>query len=412
MIQSTDYFDELSWLDWEPLNSTETELSPEQLHRAAQLSQTIHQADQRWQVYLSALGALGFQQWISDRASDLTLDLDRASIWQPGSANLLSAACSVRVNRFKLCVISVGSSGEETIQVPIAALDLPDLAAHFYVVMQVLEEEEKTAVLGFFTYEQFRQASLVAESDWTYSIPRTWLNFDPNLLLLNLRCLESSAIRLPAITNPSTVALRERLSDLRSQLRSQPPWEVLTPEEGLTFISDPTLVQTMFETIPATNIGLWLNNQLDTVAQTFGWILMPLPAVSQMRALQDFDSIRSSLEQRRVQIPATARGAYRTLRSTNGSVRLYAVTWMLSASEWTLLIALGAEPETPMPRPLTLEVRDEAQCLFEQTLEETEHSILYAQVIGDRSEQFQVLVSINQDHFEIPKFGFDLEPSN
>ncbi len=406
MIQSTPR-DEVSGCDWEALNATETELLPEQIQQAARLSQTIHRADQRWQVYLSALGAFSFEHWIADRAPDLTLDLDLASIWRP-LANLLSAVCSVRVGGFKLCLISVGSSAAE-IEVPIAALDLPEFAAHFYVIMQVLEEETKAAVLGFFTYEQYRQASLQADQDWTYSIPIAWLNFDANALLLNLRCLETSAVRLPAIdVARSSAALRDRISELRSALQSQPPWNILSRDEGLTLISDPALMQAVFET-PSANLGLWLNNRLDAVAQAFGWVLMP--PVAQTRSRQaGFDKIRSSLKQQGVQIPATARGAYRTLRSIQGSLRLYAVTWMLpEQSEWTLLIAIGAEPDASIPSPLRLEVRDDAQLLFERTLNETEHSILYAQVIGDWSEQFQVTIAIADHVFDIPKFSFDLD---
>lgn len=412
-MYSTSLFDDSSGFDWEALNSTETELLPEQIQQAAQLSQTIYLSDQRWQVYLSTLGAFGFAEWIKDRAPDLAIDLNHASIWQP-IANLLSAVCSVQTNRFKLCLISVGSSNGTEIEVPIAALDLPDFAAHFYVVMQVLEEEEKAAVIGFFTYEQYRRASLQADADWTYSIPIAWLNFDANALLLNLRCLESNAVRLPQIeVHRSSAALRERIGGLRSQLQSQSPWNVLSLEEGLTLMSDPALVQAVFEApaTPSTNLGLWLNNRLDAVAQAFGWILMPV-GLSQVRALrEEFDEVRSSLTQQGVLIPVSARGAYRTLRSPQGSLRLHAVTWMLDRTEWTLLIAIGAEPGEPMPSEVRLEVRDDTQVLFDETLNETERRILYAQVIGNWSEQFQVTIAIDDERFEMPKFGFDLDSS-
>ncbi len=72
--------DPLDLLDWQSLNPTRTELLPEHLQQAARLSQSIRLPDQRWQVYLCALGLLGFQEWLSDRAPELTVQSDRSSM--------------------------------------------------------------------------------------------------------------------------------------------------------------------------------------------------------------------------------------------------------------------------------------------------------------------------------------------
>ncbi|MBD1858024.1 MULTISPECIES: DUF1822 family protein [Leptolyngbya] len=408
--------DEFDLPDWDALNPAQIEVSPDQVQKAAQLSNTVRTRELRWQTYLSALGTLGFEQWLSERSPDLTTRFDQASIWQTGYPNLMSEACNIQVGAFKVCIIPVGSLIEDQIKVSIAAIDHPDFVAHFYVLVQVLDEEDQVAISGFLTYNHIQENinRLEASSDWTYSLPLDWFNLDANSLLLNLRCLEPTAIRLPILEPAqSTVALREKLVTLN--LPNQTPWDVLTAEEGLTLLGDPILVQSIYSQPqqPSINTRLWLSNQIDAISQGLGWML--LPGTLALRSLrEDFDSIRATLELQGVHIPTTARGAYRTLHTAQESFRLYAVTWIVSEqlSEWMLLIALGAEPEARMPANLRLSIRDETSLLFEQALDENAQSVLYAQVIGNWDEKFRVTITANQtDVFEIPPFGFEIDES-
>lgn len=205
-------------------------------------------------------------------------------------------------------------------------------------------------------------------------------------------------------------------------MQTRYPWELLTVEEGKLLLSNSELINWVYQATtpsfvqPIINVGLWLRNQIDTVAQELGWMLMPAPALSsQMRDLQEgFDKIRVGLEAQGVHIPATARGAYRNLDSESGCLRLYAIMWVLSAteenSEWMLLVALGGQPNMQMPRNVKLEVRDERESLFAQSLENTSQAILYAQVIGNCDERFWVTVTANDTAiFEIPPFGLTVE---
>ncbi|ARV59866.1 hypothetical protein BZZ01_15610 [Nostocales cyanobacterium HT-58-2] len=427
--QPTSMPDLTDLLDWRSLNDTQTELLPEQLQTAARLSQSIHLLDQRWQVYLAALAALGFEQWLSDRAPDLRVHSKDALIWQPSYANLIAAVCNLQVGSFKLCIVASSSLDDNQVSFPSAVFDIPDFAAHFYVPIQVDEEQQQVAVSGFLNYQQYQRyqaaASLQPEQDWTYTLPLTWFNPDPNALLLNLRCLEPNAIVLPTTAfrqQESDAALRQKLTTLQSQLPSKPLWELLTVEEGKTLLQNPELVNWVYEVStpprsqPLINVGLWLRNQLDTVAQELGWMLMPSLAPSALRSLQEeFYKVRTALEQQGVHIPPTARGAYRDLSWEQGSLRLYAVTWVISEEldcpEWMLLIALSPQQRTQTSMHLNLEIRDETQKLFEQSQDDTSQGVLYAQVIGNWGERFWVTVSANEAIFEIPPFGFELEIS-
>lgn len=422
--------DPLDLLNWQFLNATRTELLPEHLQQAARLSQSIHLREQRWQVYLCALGLLGFQQWLGDRAPELMVQSDRSSIWQPAYANLLGAGCNVRVGPFKLCLVTPGSYIESFVNLPNAVFDLPDFVAHFYVLMQVVEEEQQVAVSGFLSYEQYRQhqAPFQANSDWTYTLPLSWFNRDPNALLLNLRCLDESAIHLPttaSVPRSASTSLQQKLTTLQSQLQTQPLWNLLTPEEGVTLLSNPNLVNWVYEAsalpvsssprLPLINVGRWFRDQLDAVAEELGWILLPSPALPALRSLRkEFDSVRSSLEQRGIHIPSEARGAYQDLPWDGGGLRLYAVTWLLTESdqpEWMLLVALSVQSQVQTLSSLKLEVREETKQLFKQTLTENfDRSVLYAQVIGNWGERFWVTVTADEEAvFEIPPFSFEIE---
>ena len=416
------------------LNETRTELLSQHFQKAASLSKSIPLLQQRWQVYLCILGVLGFQEWLKERATDLEIEIESSSIWQPEYANLCNAACNIRVGNFTICILTTSNFSHEH-SVPFAVFNIPNFTAHFYVLMEVNEEQQQVAISGFLNYEQFCNYQISAElkinSDWTYNIPETWFNTDANTLLLNLRCLDANAIQLPAATpvkENDVTLLQQKLERSKIQLQTRHPWELLTIPEGKILLSNSTLMNWVYQSAtpsplqPLINVGNWLNNQIDAVAEELGWMLMPLPAFSQLRSskirsLQKaFEQIRGGLEQEGIDIPTTARGAFRDLECEAGSFRLYAITWVLSEisknPEWMLLIALGSQTEGEVPRSLQLEVSDETQQLFLQSLQDTTQRILYAQVIGNWDEKFWVTVTVDDEFvFEIPPFGWELEES-
>ena len=412
-------------LDWECLNETQTELLTEHFQQAARLSQSIHFSQQRWEVYINALAVLGFQEWLKERAPDLQLQIEESSIWQPEYANLLPAACNILVGNFKICIIT-GSNLSNEHKIPFAVFDIPRFTAHFYILMQVIEEKEQVAMTGFISYEQYcryqQTAQLPIESDWTYSIPQSWFNSESNSLLLNLRCLSADAIQLPVIKDNSEInnkALQQKLLKLESRLQNQNLWQLLPVQEGIDLLNNSELVNRIYQTIqpspiqPLINVGNWLNNKIDEITSELGWVLMPSLRLSELRSLENFEQVRTGLEQQGVHIPANAKGAYRDLEcNKNTSLRLYAITWLLNENsenpEWVLLIVLGSQPQKTMPETLKLEVRDETELLVEQEVKDTTQGILYAQVVGNWGERFWVNITVDEDTLiEIPPFGFE-----
>ncbi|BAZ39327.1 hypothetical protein NIES4101_52790 [Calothrix sp. NIES-4101] len=413
-------------LDWHCFNDTRIELQPADLQQAANLSQSIHQPEQRWQVYLCALGALGFAQWLQERDSHLTININQASIWQPAYANLVAAACKIQVGNFQVCLVTANKFNNQH-SFPFAVFDVPELVAHFYVLMQVDEEQNQVAISGFINYEQYLQYQNSAhpeiESDWTYTLPESIFNQDVDKLLLNLRCLDENAIQLPITSTTPTekvIALQQKLESVKSQIPTKQLCELITLAEAQVLLNNPELINWIYKATtpsiiqPLINVGLWLQNQIDNVAQELGWMLMPSVALSQMRDFSEgFDAIRSTLETTGVYIPLTAGGAFRDLDSECGSLRLYAIMWLLDevsdTQEWVLLIALGSQPHTAMPQNIKLEINDETQILVSELFADSSKGIPYGRVIGDVNERFQVTVTVEDAVFEIPPFGMGWE---
>lgn len=461
-------------LDWEALTAEGVELLPEHISQAVQLSQAVPNSTQQWQTYLNALAIFGFESWLQSRS--VSVQRNQCSIFDPAAANVLETVCNLQVGAFKICLIATGSVGDRLINLPKMVIDLPEWTAHFYVLVEVLEEQAEARIYGFLPRplltQQIERHALAVDADWSYTLPVDWFNPESNDLLLNLRCLEPSAIPLPVLTAEmvSIPLLREKLTNLQ-QHSPDLPYAQLTWAEVTTFLSHPDLVQWWYDmqtsrltteptsqpspaiqdaaaalasfplsTSPsptlssslsanlmaqtdailqrAMNVGLWLRDRLDEVAEEFSWVLMPAlaPIAVEMRAVEEFQGIVTELQQTGMAIAPEARGAYRDLRWGNTALRLYAATWSLPIEEqdpnqppeWTLLLVLGPQPDSVLPVGAGIQVQDDTQVLMERTLTETDQdAYLYARVIGSVDEQFWVTIRLpNGTAATLPPFTF------
>ncbi|MBD3884587.1 DUF1822 family protein [Phormidium tenue FACHB-886] len=366
IYQPPDFID---LLDSEALSDESIELSLEQVDRAARLAQSIPKADQ-WQAYIHALALFGFKQWLEEWASDLEIDDSHCSICQPKSSNRIDAVYNLKIRHFNICLLATTTLAEVVVEIPQFIPESP----HTYVLIEVHEEQMQVQLYGYLRRDRllaWQQSCSTAER---FSIPLTWFIADPTALLLELRCLEP-------------------------ELLPQPP--------------DPQAI----------SVGCWLSDRLDKAAQTLRWILLP-PSVMQHAnidaafapALRSASNEINEIVFAGVDIPSAARGAYQDLQLGTAALRLHAFTWVLSPTvehlQWTLLIILGAQPQSQLPVGIQLQVRDEKQLLFEQALEEeTTGSYLYAQVGGDLTDQFWVTIDLpDGDAIASPPFVFGLNP--
>lgn len=439
------------WLDFEAFFPETIDLSLESIEQAVELSSNIPNKQQQWRTYLNVLALYAFEEWLGSRATDLTIDQEYVSALQPATANAIDAVCHLKVNEFKLCVISTGSLLDEEVTLPRAIVDLPEFVPHFYVLVEVQEEQETAVVHSFLSYEQLvnRRASvnLEADADWTYQLPLTWFEADPDRLLLFLRCLEPMAMSLSSSQSDRTMQLsqiRSELEGLLPQLESpeRQLWEVLTWEQGTVVLTNPELLNWVYQlqrgeitsassqislrqhlsdilqllTQPAVNVGRWLWNELDEFAQELSWVLLPslAPTAAMRSPVEEFEAIVTQLGQTGVEVPPQARGAYRDLQLAGMPLRLYAVTWpVLSESipEWTLLLVLGATPGTSLPPGLRLRVSDQTGILVEQVLDaQASDSYFFTSVVGSWDEKFIVTVGLTPSIEQtLPPFSFNPE---
>ncbi len=449
--------------DFESLSEAGIALSSKQIDRAIELSDRVIDPERQWQTYLNALALFGFETWLQSRDSSLTINSDNCSVKQPSYASFIDGVFNLEVGEFKVCLLTTGVAIDEFITVSRAVIDLPEYAAHFYVLVNVIEEQEEASVDSFIRYDEIRErkgaANLIPDADWTYELPLTWFNPEPNDLLLYLRCLEPSAIALPT-TATATINIQRELESLRPQLKSRETdlHEVLTWEQATPILSNPNLLAWLYElktTQPSArdalaslgdlrsrslrdrasatisevtqrviNVKSWLSDELDELAQNLAWMLLPAPAFapSAFRDLQvinrespvaEFEAIVAQLRNSGEDIPDDARGAYQDFELINHGLRLFAVTWAMEETEgvleWNLLLILGAQPHNYLPQGLRLELREGDTVLDEKVVpEDTEDSYIYTRVIGELEEQFTIsIVLVNGESITFPDFAFD-----
>jgi hypothetical protein len=198
-------------------------LEPEQFEQARTfISPCVSKASQ-WQLYLNALALFGFEQWL--RKSTVMRSIDRSQC-----VNDIGAMYNLNVDDFKLTLIAKEHILDEITEIPSAAIGLSDRAAHFYVLLEVSEEQARILIRGFLRHDQLPQALDQANQPClqnnSYQIPLSAFDPDPNHLLFYCEFLEPTAIPLPTIAMahwvtsevPPFIPLTETLQDTRLKL--------------------------------------------------------------------------------------------------------------------------------------------------------------------------------------------------
>jgi|SRR5919199_2416810 hypothetical protein len=416
------------------------------IERARQLTRPIQNEARQWQTYLNALALFAFEEWLLERAPEFCIVQEQASIFKPQYANVIDAVCNLKQGEFKLCLLATGSLTDKAIAFPRAIIDLPEFTAHFYVVVEVIEELEQAKIQGFVRYDHLmeycRLRQLQAEPNWTYRLPLAWFESNSDELLHCLRFLKPGAIALPPIPThpPATLpVIQAELEVLLPQLQSPECklWDVLTWEQGAALLTNSELLnqlllippeaketpqklvntENMLQLLkePIVNVGLWLRDEIDEFAQKLSWVLLPTfapEAVPLRSPTQELEVILEQLERGGSKIPLVARGAYSDFKLAENSLRLYAVTWPRLSPEnlpaWSLLLILGATPATSLLCSVKLLLSDASSDLLERVLEpNSDRTYIYAQVAGTPDETFTVTVATTQGaSLTLPPFAF------
>ncbi|MDY6941066.1 MAG: DUF1822 family protein [Cyanobacteriota bacterium] len=264
-------------------------LEPEDFDRAKATSDILGTEELQWQVYLTVLALLSFEGWITIKLENCQVKIEDSSIFNPRLVQFVDAACNVRVGDFKVCVIATENPTDEMVLIPKAAIDLPEFAAHFYVFLEVLEEEEEAIFRGILRrdrLDEYRQSSELSftgngykssdgnsdanshnnnnlHDDWHYEIPLAWFDGEPNHLLFDCRYLDPQNIPLLAAA-PTPTLSSAQLQQLLRVLSSNPPQlrSHLTWEQGSIVLQHPELLDVDMAKLPPESL-----RSLDTLLE-------------------------------------------------------------------------------------------------------------------------------------------------
>lgn len=230
-------------------------LEPEYFDRARSIASKLSGEDRQWQAYLDVLALLSLENWFGERLKTERLNHERSSIFHPQYGRLIEGVCCLQLGELQFYTIAVESPIDDLVAIPRAALELPEFAAHFYMLIEVLEEEEEAIFRGALRrdrFDQYRQSmELSPTPDWHYPIPLAWFDGEPNHLLFDCRYLDPQDISLPApIPTPALSA-----ADLRRLLLALPSppvelWRHLTWEQGSIVLRYPELLEVDIATVP------------------------------------------------------------------------------------------------------------------------------------------------------------------
>jgi hypothetical protein len=205
-------------------------LEPHQVTQAQRLSDRA--ADKsiipselyQWQTYIQALALLGFSQWLSERLTGFSLcDPEQASIWH--------SHVMLQLGEFKLCLIAVEHVLDEIVNVPDMAVAL---TAHFYLFIEVVEEQAQVILRGLLRHDQLVAA---LEAVTTDELPLAAFDPEPNHLLSYYQFLAPTAI-VPVLPPQSAPVSSHRLGQWLQGVFAE-GWQaieaLLDPELGLAF---------------------------------------------------------------------------------------------------------------------------------------------------------------------------------
>jgi hypothetical protein len=378
--------------EFETLDNDAIALSSSSLQTAANLSELVTLRSQQWQAYFNALALFGFETWLQERAPDLRLERDNASVFEPNQAGAIAATYGLTVNQFRVCLIPIDSEPSDSISLSRILIDSAEFRPHFYVLVELYEEQEQAIIKGWLRADNLiaRQSELSLSSDWKYEIPQAWFDHDCDDLLLYWRCASPDMIDLPSL---APVINSDR--NIWLQLLTQ----------------------------PAIDTAQWLQEQWQALATDLDWMLLPPVAIaSGLRSsgatlnrspLSELETILTAIERTGMRLSNNARAAYQDFNLGEYPLRLYAVIASEVSTDgaiaWSLLAILGKATDRDLPVDLILRISDITGVLIERQLE-PQGAYLFAEVEGSSEERFLVTAALADGTTRsLPPFAFQVE---
>ncbi len=234
------------------------ELESEDFDRAKETSDRVIGEARQWQRYIAALAVSALEKWLKVRLRDKTISSNNCSLFQAKYINLIDVATPIQIGDFRLCAIAAERFTDEVVTIPKAAIELSEFAAHFYIAVEVLEEEEEAIVRGILRRDRLLAycQSQPQNAEWNYEIPLDEFDTQIDRLFYDCRYLDPQEIPLPSPA-PIPHWTREQLGELLQALQSAEPeqWRHWSWERGQVAIRYPELLDVDMAKLPPESLA-------------------------------------------------------------------------------------------------------------------------------------------------------------
>ena len=176
-------------------------LEPEDFDRAKNISKRVRNESSRWQIYLNTLALFALEKWLKERMPEQSISTSKRIIENTGRLN---------IGEFKVCAIATDNLLDELVELPGNVVESPELTTHFYVILEVLEEEEEVIFRGCLNYDRlinYCDRTNLQPQDNFYQLPLSLFDTEPNHLSFYCRFLEPTSISLPVEAVNMTTAI-------------------------------------------------------------------------------------------------------------------------------------------------------------------------------------------------------------
>lgn len=431
------------------------ELKAEYFAEAARVASPLTSRAQRSKVRLHMLALKGFESWLSSQATALPFAVSECSLYSPAIANVVSAACHVKLGEFKICLIATQDIAQEVVSVPRAVVELGEFSAHFYILMQIVEEEGVMVFRGMMRQDHLanylqQTSQLKTLPNWTYLMPLSLFDTRINRLPLSAAYLDPMSLEqhacVPqnALTNSASIpSFTEVWTYL--QAADTPVWKSMSWEKGAAILRSPQLLALMLQyqqrpdlrltlkeqterllqTLrrPVANATLWLQRGLDDFSRSLGFCEQEKTLIPQQMPMcttpfERCQNIVNLLRENELPVPTEIRVISYSMAVQQRHF-MFCIIPIEPVSErpssqlnsadvsWRFLaIVIPNDPGDKLPIGTQLSIRSQNTILAEPSLQ-LETSFLYAMVDGSNDAPIEASVTLmGESSHTVPAFNF------